>query len=214
MQAQTILIVDDDPVVLRFLQQRLGREGHHVLTAGSGPDALIRASQGGVDLILLDLAMPGMGGYEVLDAMRKDSRTGRIPVMILTVMDAEEQERRGLKEGVVEYLSKSILTPDRIDLLLYRIRNFFAWQENERLRGILATIVSVNHEINNPLMVILNATRGLTAQTSGCDGAEPLIGRINDQCMVIKASLDRISDLNNWVSRRYVGGIEMLDTGT
>ena len=213
MGPRTILAVDDDPIVRRFLDQRLRLEGYRVLSAGGGPEALERLREEEVDLVLLDVAMPGMSGYDVLEAMREDPRTRRVPVVFLTVLDSREEERRGLREGVVEYLSKAVLAPDRIDLLLYRLRNLFTWQENERLRGILATIVSANHEINNPLTVILGTAQRLASvpfQTQSAD-AQKLLNRIQDQCMQIKKCLDRISDLSAWASRPYVDGVEMLD---
>ncbi len=216
MHPRTILIVDDDRMIRRFLDQRLRQEGYRVFSADGGPEALKRLGGEEVDLVLLDVSMPGMSGYEVLDAMRKETRTGRIPIMFLTVMDSREEERRGLREGVIDYLSKEVLSLDRIDLLLYRLRNFFTWQENERLRGILATIVSANHEINNPLTVILGTTQRLARSPCETQGPETqrLLSRIEDQCMQIKQCLDRISDLSAWASRPYVDGVEMLDLET
>ncbi len=216
MHPRTILIVDDDRMVLRFLDQRLRREGYRAFCADGGAEALRRLREEEVDLVLLDVSMPGMSGYEVLDAMRGETRTRRIPVMFLTVMDSREEERRGLREGVIDYLSKEVLNLDRIDLLLYRLRNFFTWQENERLRGILATVVSANHEINNPLTVILGAAQRLArfpCETQGPE-AQRLLGRIEDQCLQIKQCLDRISDLSAWAARPYVDGVEMLDLET
>ena len=216
MHARTILIVDDDPTVRRFLDQRLRTEGYRTFCAGGGADAMVRLRKEAVDLVLLDVSMPEMSGYDLLNALREEERTRRIPVIFLTVRDSREEERRGLREGVIDYLSKDVLAPDRIDILLYRLRNFFTWQENERLRGILATIVSANHEINNPLTVILGTAQRLArlpwpAQSADAGG---LLGRIEDQCLQIKQCLDRISHLNTWVSRPYIEGVEMLDLET
>ena len=216
MNPQTILIVDDDPSTLRFLHQRLRIEGFRVVAAESGNEALKRLTEEEIDLVLLDVSMPEMSGYEVRDRMKDDPQKSRIPVMFLTVMDSREDERKGLQEGVIDYLSKEILTPDRIDLLIYRIRNFFSWQESERLRGILATIVSVNHEINNPLMVILADTHRLAR--SGKHEKEckehGILTHIEGKCMEIKHCLKRISDLSTWASKPYVEGVEMLDLGS
>ena len=213
MSARTILIGDDDPTIRRFLEQRLRAEGYRTFCAGGGADAMVRLRREAVDLVLLDVSMPEMSGYDLLNALREEERTRRIPVIFLTVRDSREEERRGLREGVIDYLSKEVLAPDRIDILLYRLRNFFTWQENERLRGILATIVSANHEINNPLTVILGAAQRLARLPWPAQDADAgsLLGRIEDQCLQIKHCLDRISHLNAWVSRPYIEGVEMLD---
>lgn len=216
MTDRTILIVDDDPVLRRFLGQRLRAEGYTTSAVATGTDALARLQKHPADLVLLDVSMPEMSGYDVLDALRRDERTRRVPVIFLTVRDSREEETRGLREGVVDYLSKDVLAPDRINILLYRLRNFFTWQENERLRGILATIVSANHEINNPLTVILAAAQvlGEVRWPERNADAERLLGRIEEQCLQIKHCLDRISHLNSWASRPYVEGVEMLDLET
>lgn len=213
MSVRTILIVDDDPILRRFLDQRLRLDEYRTIQAENGPDALKRLREEAVDLVISDVAMPGMSGYDLLNAMRSEERMRRIPVMFLTVRDSREEERRGLREGVIDYMSKEILAPDRIDLLRYRLRNFFVWQENERLRGILATIVSANHEINNPLTVILGTAQRLSQFPQSLQGqdAQTLLSRIEDQCMQIKHCLDRISKLNSWASRPYIEGVEMLD---
>ena len=114
---------------------------------------------------------------------------------------------------MVDYLSKDILTPENVEILCYRIRNFFAWQENERLRGVLATIVSANHEINNPLMVIVGNAEILKMQ-EGLE-AYPEVGeyldRISEACQRVKKVLDRISGLTAWEVKPYLDGVEMLD---
>ena len=213
MARKSILAVDDDASTLFYLEQVLGGEGHTVSTANSGQAALTCLESDVPDLILLDVMMPGMGGYDVLETIRRDGRTARVPVIFLTVKDAPEDQAKGLKEGVVDYLSKDILTPEKVEILCYRIRNFFAWQENERLRGVLATIVSANHEINNPLMVIVGNAEILKMQ-EGLK-AHPEVGesldRISEACQRVKKVLERISGLTAWEVKPYLDGVEMLD---
>ena len=151
---RTILTVDDDVTVTTYVKATLELEGFRVVSAATGPQAVAVAQDYVPDLILLDVQMPGLGGYDVLEALRVVDDTSQIPVMFLTVEDQPDREALGLKAGVIDYISKSVLHPDRVDVLVYRIKNFFAWQENERLRGALSTMVAANHEINNALMVI------------------------------------------------------------
>ena len=212
MAEKTILAVDDDLSTLLYLEQVLAGEGYRMLTAASGPEARRVLDSEAPDLLLLDVQMPEMGGYELLRCLRQEERTAQIPVFFLTVKDTREDEARGLKEGVVDYLSKDILTPKRVQILCYRLRNFFAWQENERLRGVLATIVSANHEINNPLMVIQGNADLL--RLKGTVDAHPEAGeaveRISDACQRVKAVLARISTLAVWEGKTYLEGVEML----
>jgi CheY-like chemotaxis protein len=157
--------------------------------------------------------MPGRSGYEVLEWLRENPGTAGVPVVFLTVKDTTEDQKRGLREGVVDYLSKEILTPEKVSILIYRIRNFFTWQENERLRGVLATIVSANHEINNPLMVIqggadLIRIKGMLDSRE--DGLKAL-DRITTACRTIADVLSRITGLTAWARTDYLDGVEMLD---
>ena len=213
MAEKTILAVDDEPSVLIYLERVLKGEGYRVLTAPGGKAALDLLRGETPDLLLLDVEMPEMGGYELLENLRREEQTARIPAIFLTVRDTHEDEARGLKERVVDYLSKDILTSDRVQILCYRLRNFFAWQENERLRGVLATIVSANHEINNPLMVIQGGVDIL--RLKGYDEAHPEAGdalkKISAACRRVSDVLEKISGLAVWGTKPYLDEIEMLD---
>jgi signal transduction histidine kinase len=129
------------------------------------------------------------------------------------VEDSRGQEADGLRAGVIDYISKDVLRPDRVDILLYRVRNFFVWQENERLRGAIATMVAANHEINNLLMVI-QGSADIMRLSRMCDseseGAE-LLKRISDSRKDISSVLERISSIDRWETTAYIKGIEMLD---
>ena len=215
MAEKTILAVDDDSSVLTYLERVLKGEGYRVLTAPGGEAALDLLRGETPDLLLLDVEMPEMGGYELLENLRREEQTARIPAIFLTVRDTHEDEARGLKERVVDYLSKDILTSDRVQILCYRLRNFFVRQENERLRGVLATIVTANHEINNPLMVIQGGVDIL--RLKGYDEAYPEAGdvleKISAACRRVSDVLERISGLAVWDTKPYLDEIEMLDLG-
>ncbi|TAN58871.1 MAG: two-component system response regulator [Rhodospirillales bacterium] len=114
----SILIVDDDPGNLGVLG-RLLRPHYDVLAAPSGEQALkIATNATKPDLILLDVLMPGMGGYDVLARLRDDPSTQEIPVIFVTGLDATEEEERGLGLGAVDYIAK----PYRPTIILARIR--------------------------------------------------------------------------------------------
>ena len=213
MAERTVLAVDDDPSALLYLKQILKNDGYRVMVAAGGREALEALDSAVPDLMLLDVQMPGMSGYDLLARVRRDERTSQVPVIFLTVKDTREDEVKGLREGVVDYLSKEVLTPDRVDILRLRLRNFFVWQENERLRGVLATMVSANHEINNPLMVIVGSAEvlRLRGDLDGMEDAQAAVDRIVGACNHIKGVLARITHVTRWEATPYLEGVEMLD---
>jgi CheY-like chemotaxis protein len=210
---RTIVVVDDDPSVRAYVRGTLERQGYQVVTAGAGVEALEYLRTEEADLVLLDVQMPEISGYGVLDRLRDDPRTEKLPVMFLTVEDSRIQEAEGLRTGVIDYISKDVLRPDRIDILIYRIKNFFSWQENKRLRGAVATMVTANHEINNSLMVIQGSAdvMRLNGFFDEEDEGAALLKRIAESGKDISAVLERISSIECWETTAYIKGVEMLD---
>jgi putative two-component system response regulator len=108
MAQQTILIVDDNPENLTVLGEVLCDQ-YKVRAANSGARALQLARQvPPPDLILLDVMMPVMSGYEVLERLRAGPETRDIPVIFLTAMNSEDDEQRGLVMGAVDYITKPL----------------------------------------------------------------------------------------------------------
>jgi putative two-component system response regulator len=105
----TVLVVDDTPANLTLMSSVL-REHWRVQLANSGAKALELAHRQAPDLILLDIMMPGMDGYETLRHLRGDPATRDIPVIFVTAMDADEDEEGGLRQGAVAYLVKPVAT--------------------------------------------------------------------------------------------------------
>ncbi|HVM83433.1 MAG TPA: response regulator, partial [Candidatus Binatia bacterium] len=93
-EKELILVVDDSPTNLAILNVVL-REVYNVVTATNGPDALNLAASEEPDLIILDIMMPGMDGYEICDRLKANPFTKDIPVMFVTAMDQERQEAKG-----------------------------------------------------------------------------------------------------------------------
>ncbi|MBL8303584.1 MAG: response regulator, partial [Ideonella sp.] len=136
---RTVLIVDDDPENLTVLGELL-RDRYRVRAANSGPRALQLACQvPPPDLILLDVMMPGMSGYQVLEHLRDDVRTRDIPVIFTTAMSAAEDEQHGLVLGAVDYLTK----PLRAAIVLARVHTHLELaQARARLRDHNASLES------------------------------------------------------------------------
>ena len=104
---QTILIVDDERVNIEVLGETLGVD-YEILVATSGPEALKIAFEQIPDLILLDIVIPDMDGYEVCARLKADSRTQSVPVIFITAMNQELDEAKGLNVGAIDYITKPI----------------------------------------------------------------------------------------------------------
>ena len=115
---QKILLVEDDAKIARFVELELTHEGYAVTKSADGREALSLAEDGGFDLMLLDIMLPGLNGLEVLRRLRK---TSDLPVIMLTARDAVMDKVSGLDSGADDYITK----PFAIEELLARIRVVF-----------------------------------------------------------------------------------------
>ena len=115
----TILIVDDDEFNLKLLKKQLVIEGIAVRTAASGEEALAAVAEQLPDLILLDVMMPGIDGFEVTRRLKADSRTRSIPIILITALEDNESRLKGLEVGAEEFLSKPV---GRVELQM-RVKN-------------------------------------------------------------------------------------------
>ncbi|MFQ5679045.1 MAG: response regulator [Gemmatimonadota bacterium] len=106
MEEARILVVDDEPDILSVLVYQLSRAGYRVSTAVNGPGALSAAESELPDLIVLDLMLPGIDGYEVLRRLRSRDRTAEIPIVLLTARREEEERVRGFEVGADDYITK------------------------------------------------------------------------------------------------------------
>ncbi len=106
MPLPKILIVDDESYILKLLEFNFQEEGFMPLCAPDGPQAIKIAQRETPSLILLDIAMPEMDGFQVLKELKDDARTRNIPVVMLTVRVYEEDERESYSLGAVEYITK------------------------------------------------------------------------------------------------------------
>jgi DNA-binding response OmpR family regulator len=101
-----VLVADDDPVILRLIEVNLGLEGFEVETATGGEEAIAKAGQTQPDVILLDVMMPGVTGWEVAARLKADQATAHIPLVFLSARTQEEDKRKGEELGVAAYVSK------------------------------------------------------------------------------------------------------------
>lgn len=107
---ETILIVDDEVDLLELIEYNLKKAGYNVLKAENGPEGLRLARKHHPDLIILDIMMPRMTGFEVVAELREDTELKHVPVLFLTARSDEETEVKGLDVGADDFLPKPIST--------------------------------------------------------------------------------------------------------
>lgn len=202
-----LLVVDDIEQNRDLLARRLERLGHEVVTAGDGPEALGLLAGGGFDLVLLDIMMPGMDGYEVLRRIKEDSELRHTPVLMVSALDENDSVIRCIELGAADYLNKPVdpvLLRARVGACLRDKRaydreaglfeelqrNYKRLQELERLRDDLTSMIV--HDLRTPLTSLLSGLQTL-----------PMLGDLNpDQAEFVgiaveggKTLLSMINDL-------------------
>jgi adenylate cyclase len=114
-----LLVVDDTPLNLKLLGDLLTVKGYAVTTAGSGEEALAKLAAEAPDIVLLDVMMPGLSGYDVCRRIRADPATALLPVVMVTSLDPHEERIHGIEAGADDFLSKPINQPE----LFARVRS-------------------------------------------------------------------------------------------
>ncbi len=150
-----ILVVEDEPDMQQIMKLKLSKEGHSVCTASNGTEALEKIAEHPPDLILLDLMLPEMDGWEFCERVRKESQ---VPIIMVTAKNQDKDIVRGLRLGADEYITKPFQLETlvaRVDALLRRL----AWErkaaeeEIEALKRNITNIVS--HELRTPLAALM-----------------------------------------------------------
>lgn len=140
-----VLVVDDEKHIRKILALQLEAHGFRVDTAEDGVDALGKVLANPPDLILLDLMMPKMDGYEVCRRLRDNFRTSQIPIIMLTAKDQLSEKVKGLEGGANDYVTKPFAMPE----LMLRVRNVMTWSQQQRqanpLTGLPGNIAIERH---------------------------------------------------------------------
>jgi two-component system KDP operon response regulator KdpE len=135
--AATVLIADDDPDILELVARLLQRAGHDVVRARDGQEALQALWERRPDLVILDIGMPKLGGWQVLERIREVSR---VPVLMLTAEGEELDRVRGLTSGADDFVTK----PFDMDELAARVRSLLRRSEPENVTG---PVIPVGHHL-------------------------------------------------------------------
>ena len=125
----TLLIVDDDPHTRDSIEALLIKEGYKLVFAENGKEAIKKAKKVNPDLILLDIMIPGMNGFEVCTVLRADNQLSEVPIILITTLDDRDSRIRGIESGADDFISKPF---DRIELRT-RIRSIIRLNRYRRL---------------------------------------------------------------------------------
>ena len=225
-EAGLLLVVDDDASNRDVLSRRLERQGHHLRTASSGLEALQLMREARFDLVLLDIMMPDMDGYEVLGKIKADEALRHVPVIMISAIDEVQSVVRCIEAGADDYLTKPFdptLLRARVSASLEKKRgrdreavlyaqlqeNYTRLQEVEKLRDDMRNMIV--HDLRTPLTAVIAGVEMLgshgelselqrTMISIAAGGGRTLLGLINDLLDVEKmesgASLLQYTELS------------------
>ena len=139
-----VLVVDDNPMNVELVADNLEQEGYAVERASSGEEALRKVDAASFDLVLLDVMMPGLTGYDVCERLKRDQKTRLLPVVMLTALDKREDKIRGIAAGADDFINKPF---DRAELLI-RVKSCI---RTKRLTDDLETAESILVALGNAI---------------------------------------------------------------
>lgn len=215
--SKKILVIDDLPENVFMLQDRLEHEGYEVITAYDGKTGIERALSDQPDLILLDVMMPDITGFEVCKTLVNNAITKDIPIILVTAKSGAEDTREGLEAGAFDYIKKPF---NRIELLA-RVNSALKLSEAHKLLlnaekrdTFLATVVTANHKIKQPLTLLSLSSAAIKRELAKEEiSKEAIVKRVNYIDIAVKEITDVLNQLNEIkdpVLSNYTTNIKMI----
>ncbi|MBL0059093.1 MAG: response regulator [Elusimicrobia bacterium] len=196
-----VLVVEDDPATAELLSSILGEEVYRISLATNGPSALQRAREERPDLILLDVLMPGMSGFEVCQRLRQDPATCLLPIVILTALGETKDQVTGFKLGADEYISKPFNPAEllaRVERTLRRSREGLAANPLTGLPGRVAMEEEIRRRVatREPFTVGRMDLEGLKEfnRAYGFERGDHVIRLVG---MILKSAVVELADRND-----------------
>jgi two-component system cell cycle response regulator len=213
-----ILIIDDYPDNVFLLQDRLEREEFEVIKAYHGETGIQKAIEEKPDLILLDIMMPDISGFDVCKILTTNPETKLIPIILLTALTEADSLKQGLLAGAFDYIKK----PFNRTELIARINSALRFSETnkillevEKIKTYAATVVTANHEIKQPLTLINLSTAAIRREISKPDFSNEVILKriefIENAAKDIINVLDKLGSIKKPVITPYVNDLNIID---
>lgn len=206
----TVLIVDDNIDTVELLRKRLKAEGYNTIEAYDGEEALKKVQETIPDIIILDVMMPKIDGYEVCDRLKKDEKTKMIPIIMLTAKSDVESRVKGLDTGADDYVPKPFDYRElsaRIRSLLQRKESAERAIEEQREESVRKLIDSLSHEIRNPIVSIAGFAKKVYDNLPPGDPNKPYLMTILQESERLEKLLREILNLKMIA----VGFLEYVD---
>ncbi len=216
MKKKQILIIDDQHDNVIILQNRLDLEGFTVLSAYDGPTGIEIAEEYKPDLIILDIMMPKMNGFEVCEILTNRDSTKDIPIILLTALNSAEETAKGFAAGAFDFIKKPF---NRIELLA-RVKSALRFSETkklllelEKINTFSATVRKTNHDIKQPLTLISLSSSAIRREIE----SEPIdkesilrrVGYIENSVNEIVSVLEKMIKIQSPEVKKYLDNIRL-----
>ncbi len=206
-----VLIVDDEPSARQTMEMLLYKEGYEMLFAANGPEALASLEMTPPDVIMLDVMMPGMDGFEVCRHVKQNDNLSHIPIILVTALDSKRDLARGLDAGADDFLHKpynSLELRARVRSMLRIKRRHDDLEAALRLRDDLSNMIV--HDIRGPLSSILIYCDLLELSVEGVQGLDHL-SVIRNEANRLSFSLNDMLMMAKMENNRLVLSSSMVD---
>ncbi len=234
-ESKSILIVDDAPEVLKILQADLEKSGFQADTLSSGEEALQRIAAEPPDLLLLDLILSGMDGYEVSQKIRENETASRLPIIVITALQDIGWRVRALDLGADDLLQKpfdhkELLTRIKIHLRIADLQEVLRERANEladankalekaqdkliqakKLEATLELAGAINHELNQPFTVIMGQAQLVMGTLPSDHPAFSRLEAIRRNTEKMAEIVQKLENLKSYRTKAYTGSARILD---
>jgi two-component system sensor histidine kinase/response regulator len=215
MSKQTVLIVDDTPANLGVLVEYLTAAGYRTLIAEDGEDALEQVHLVLPDIILLDIMMPGLDGFETCKRLKADERTRDIPVLFMTALSGTEDKVRGFGVGAIDYVTKPLQSEE----VLARVRTHLTLRAQRAQIEEQAALLEQRNEMNERFMRIAShdLRNLLSVMSLRCslllEGDVPPKAVFDEALAKLKTSIGRMNDIIHGFLSHSGGGDFEIHSG-
>jgi CheY-like chemotaxis protein len=227
-----ILLVDDEKMNLKILETVLRRGGYQFFEAESGEGALKILEKENIDLILLDLMMPGIDGYQTLERIKQNPSINFIPVIIASALKESIDVEKGLELGANDYFTKPLSEDDRRFQLPLKVRNLVKLKkmqdelsnlnhelrktqekliEKEKETAVVEMAGAASHELNQPLTAIMGNLQLAITKLSPDDPLAEKLNRVLNQVERMVEIVKKIGQITRYRTKKYAENVKIVD---